>query len=75
MPKESGFINGGLMLKIDMVSGPVIVMQVDDIKAALEKIEANGGKKLMDPHPVGEMGHYAYIEDTENNVVGLWQDA
>jgi len=73
IPKEKGFINGGMMPKSDMVKGPVIAMEVDDIEESLMMVEENGGEKLMDPMPVGEMGHYAYVKDSEGSTIGVWQ--
>jgi uncharacterized protein len=78
MPKESGFINGGLMERNaeQDPSGvkPVIVIKVEDLTEHLKKIEEAGGKVVMPAMDVGDMGHYARIEDTEGNVVGVWQD-
>jgi len=74
MVKEKGFINGGLTPRNEMAKGPVIVMGVEDIHEKLKEVEESGGKTVMDPVPVGEMGFYAYFKDTEDNVIGIWQD-
>jgi predicted enzyme related to lactoylglutathione lyase len=75
-PTEPGFINGGLMLRGDSLDGhPGVVIDVPDIDEALGKIESLGGKTLQTKQPVGDMGFAAYFEDTEGNVVGLWQGA
>ena len=50
-------------------------MDVDDIDAALEKINALGGSTVLPRQDVGGMGWSAYFKDTEGNVVGLWQNA
>ena len=52
---------------------PVVVVDVDDIDAALKKIEGLGGKTVVSRQPVGEMGFSAYFTDTEGNLTGLWQ--
>ena len=57
------------------LSGPTLVIDVDDIDAALAKVESLGGGTLLARTPVGEMGFSAYFKDSEGNVVGLWQDA
>ena len=54
---------------------PVITIDVDDIDAALEKIEALGGATVSARQEVGTMGWAAYFRDTEGNIVGLWQNA
>jgi len=74
MPKESGAINGGLFKRDEgQEISPVIVIQVENIEESLKKIEEAGGKKTTGPSPVGDMGIYARFEDTEGNVMGLWQ--
>jgi uncharacterized protein len=75
-PTESGFINGGMLSREQgATSGPVIVIDVDDIDAKLIKIEETGGSTVVGKTPVGEMGFAAYFKDPEGNVVGLWQTA
>jgi predicted enzyme related to lactoylglutathione lyase len=53
----------------------VVTVDVDDIDAALEKINALGGSTVLPREPIGTMGWAAYFRDTEGNVVGLWQNA
>jgi predicted enzyme related to lactoylglutathione lyase len=53
----------------------VITVEVDDLDAALAKVEELGGKTALGRQTVGEMGYSAYIVDTEGNVIGLWQNA
>lgn len=77
MPKESGAINGG-MLKRDEEndpsgSKPVIVIDVPDAEEYCRKVEQAGGKIVLSARKVGDMGTYARVEDTEGNVIGLWQ--
>ena len=75
-PTESGFINGGMLSREQgATSGPVIVIDVDDIDAKLIKIEETGGSTVVGKTPVGEMGFAAYFTDPEGNVVGLWETA
>jgi hypothetical protein len=73
-PTEPGAINGGMYTRNDQLpKGPVITVDVDDIDAALNKIESLGGKTISPKSPVGEMGFAAYFQDPEGNVLGLWQ--
>ncbi|MCL4387000.1 VOC family protein [Patescibacteria group bacterium] len=74
MPKESGFINGGLMERRDEFQNPVITIDVDSIEEALEKITSKGGKVVSRKMEVGDMGWAAYFRDSEGNVIGLWQN-
>jgi len=74
MPKEPGFISGGMTPGNDKLKAPVIAMRVDDIKKTLEKVEDYDGKRLMDPMSIGDMGYYTYVQDSEGSVIGIWQD-
>lgn len=71
---EPGYINGGMMQR-SQVSAPVVTIDVDDIDAALAKVESLGGRTVEDKSPVGDMGFAAYFSDSEGNVIGLWQTA
>jgi uncharacterized protein len=75
-PAEAGFINGGLTPRDGSVGrAPVVVIDVEDIDATLARIEGQGGRPLREKEPVGDMGFAAYFEDSEGNVVGLWENA
>lgn len=75
-PSEPGFINGGMAQRSESMNPvPNVVVDVEDIDAALAKIESAGGTKIMDRTPVGDMGWTAYFKDSEGNAVGLWQTA
>jgi len=74
MPIESGAINGG-MYKRDETSAktPVIVIQVASVDEYLKKVEGAGGKVFRQKTQVGDMGFYAQVIDTENNIIGIWE--
>lgn len=74
--EEPGFINGGMFRRTNEVpvKGPTVAVVVADIDASLEKIKAAGGSVVMEKIPVSDCGLYAYIRDTEGNVIGVWQD-
>ena len=75
-PSEPGFINGGMLAREESAStGPVVVIDVDDIDAKLVTIEETGGSVLVPKQPVGGMGFTAYVKDPEGNVIGLWETA
>lgn len=75
MPKTAGAINGGMMKRTKEVPGPVIAVHVQSIDEMVKKALAAGGKVVMPKKPIGEMGYYAYVADTEGNTLGLWQSA
>jgi uncharacterized protein len=75
-PTEPGFINGGILARhVSPSNGPVLVIDVESIDVALERITELGGSTLAPKQAVGTMGFNAYVSDTEGNVVGLWETA
>lgn len=44
---------------------------VDDIRATLAAVEANGGRVLMQPYRIEGVGEIGYFEDPEGNVCGV----
>jgi uncharacterized protein len=75
MPDAPGAINGGMFERADDIATPVITIDVDDIDAALTKVESLGGKTVRPRMEVGDMGFAAYFTDSEGNLMGLWQTA
>ena len=75
-PTEPGYINGGMFKReYNATPGAVVVVDVDDIDAALAKVEELGGTTVVGRTPVADMGWSAYFKDTEGNHIGLWQSA
>lgn len=74
-PSEPGFINGGMAARGIPLGAPTLVIDVEDIEAALADVERLGGTTMLARTAVGEMGFSAYFKDSEGNVVGLWQNA
>ena len=73
-PSETGGINGGMLRRQGPITTPVITIGVDDMDDALTRIEKLGGKVAIGRQPVGDMGFSAYVQDTEGNLIGLWQN-
>lgn len=74
MPKEPGAINGGIMKRNTTVKSPVVVINVPSVDEYLKKVKAAGGNIITPKQQVGDMGLFAYVSDTEGNVIGIWQD-
>ena len=75
-PTEPGFINGGMLSRSESAApGPLVVVDVESIEDALQRIGELGGETVVGKIPVGDMGFSAYVKDTEGNVVGLWETA
>lgn len=74
IPTEPGAINGGLTMRNAPGETPVLVINVASIDEYVKKIEDNGGKVVAPKNKVGNMGLYSRVSDTEDNVIGLWED-
>ena len=76
-PKEKGGINGGCYQRggeeHESAKSPVIVVEVDSCSDRIAKIEASGGSVVVPETNVGDMGIYAQVKDTEDNIIGIWQ--
>lgn len=77
-PKEPGAINGGFYKRTKPDQYPSVVIAVDDIYAAMKKVEEAGGKALGGqtpgkPDDIPGIGLYSAIIDTEGNRVGMLQ--
>jgi predicted enzyme related to lactoylglutathione lyase len=74
-PATAGHIDGGILLRQTPVKHPTITIRVDEIDVAAKAIQKNGGKVLEPKAPIGDgsIGYAAYFEDTEGNVIGLFQ--
>lgn len=74
MPKEPGAINGGMMQRTQDVRVPVVAINVSSVDQYVKKAETAGGKVVMPKVEIPGMGFYAYINDSEGNVIGLWEN-
>jgi len=74
MPKESGAINGGMYKRDDKSSRtPVIVIDVSSVDDYIKRVDQSGGKVVRPKVQVGDMGFYAQVSDTEDNIIGIWE--
>ena len=74
LPLEVGGINGGIMKRNDKVKAPVFAINVSSIDEKVTMVLKAGGKVIMPKVDMMGMGFYAYVEDTEGNTIGLWED-
>ena len=49
----------------------MIYVQVDDIDAALVRVVATGGERLVGPAPLPDGRRFAWIKDSAGNTIGL----
>jgi predicted enzyme related to lactoylglutathione lyase len=52
----------------------IFYVEVDDLQAHLDKAASLGGKTLVAPVPI-PTGRFAWMQDPEGNMVGLWKPA
>lgn len=69
--KEGNGIGGGIAASQDGSSVVTVYVQVDDLQAALDKIEAAGGKTVMPPMDVPGGPKIAQFDDPAGNRLGL----
>ncbi len=75
MVKNPGNINGGFFpRRADSPNqSPSVVIAVEDINVAIEKIKEAGGEVLGEPMEIPTVGMYVSFRDTEGNLVSLIQ--
>lgn len=79
LPKEPGRINGGLFKRTKPDQGVVVTIAVNDIQAAMKKVEQAGGKVVGgmqtpgQPDDIPGVGLYISFIDSEGNRVSLLQ--
>ncbi len=73
-PKEPGGINGALFTREAPEDALSIVIRVKSIEDYLQKIEKAGCKIIAQKTPVEKIGFHAKFYDTENNIIGLWEE-
>ena len=74
MPKELGAINGAIVNRSKEVPTPLITINVNSVDEYIKKVEVGGGKAMSAKCEVLGMGYYAYVKDSEDNMLGLWED-
>ena len=74
-PKAPGVINGGFFTRKPDWPGqyPSVVIAVDDVRAAMQRVTSSGGKVLGEPMEIPGVGHYVSFNDSEGNRVGMLQ--
>ena len=70
-----GAIGGGIG-QIHGDNAPVVTfyVQVDNLQAYLDKAVALGGKTIVPPTPIPNIGSFAMFADLDGNLIGLFRD-
>lgn len=73
-PSGADGVGGGLFSPSEHMPAKVIdYMLVDSIDETASKVEAHGGKKAGPKIEIGDHGWLMHIEDSEGNLVAMWQ--
>jgi predicted enzyme related to lactoylglutathione lyase len=56
-----------------MPSYLTIYVLVDDLQASLDKAQSLGGKTVVPPTPIPNVGSFALFTDPEGHVIGLFK--
>jgi len=72
--RELGAINGAIVNRSKEVPTPLITINVNSVDEYIKKVEVGGGKAMSAKCEVLGMGYYAYVKDSEDNMLGLWED-
>ena len=74
-PKKGGTINGGFFEKKPdwPMQHPSVVIAVDDLVRAMDKVTKAGGKVLGEPMDIPGVGGYVSFVDSEGNRVSMLQ--
>lgn len=71
MVTKVGAISGCMIKRNGPPKHPIVTLRVEDIDVLLEKVKKTGGKIVVKKTPM-QMASFAYFENTECNVLGLW---
>src|SRR5512136_19607 len=66
-------INGGLMQTNGEFKGTINTIEVDDIDAAIAKVQTHGGEIVLEKDAIPGVGYQAYIKDNSGIIIGLHQ--
>lgn len=75
-PDDKPGINGGLMPRRGVIDGESVIafvctVDVPDVDACIEAIQAAGGTIAHPKMPIPTIGWLAYGKDTEGNIFGV----
>lgn len=64
---------GGLAPRDENFTQPRSYVETDSIDDTLALVEANGGKVIMPKSPISDTSWWAFFEDPDGNVMGLYE--
>jgi len=73
-PIDPKAVDGGITKRNAIVEAPVLIITVESMDEAREKLKTAGGIALTPKTKVAEFGWSCYARDTEGNVICLWEN-
>ena len=74
VPDQRGIVNGCIVKRIIGLPTPAVLVEVNDLDAAIEKVKEAGGEIVTDRNPMKSLnGEFVLIKDTEGNYVELFK--
>ena len=73
-PEDRG-IDGNIFLREADWQHITMLVAVESIKDAMRNVENAGGSIIAKPHTIPGVGYAAYCKDTEDNVIGLFEES
>lgn len=73
-PEDQPGINGGLMRTSDLPKGTINAIDVPSVDEFVKTVIENRGKVVTPKTTIPDLGYYAYCEDTEGNVFGIFEN-
>lgn len=73
--EERGVLNGCIVKRAIGLPSPAVLVEVDDLDAAVEKVKQAGGEIASEKVLMKSLnGHFVLVKDTEGNYVELFQN-
>lgn len=69
----NGLSGGGFVARAEGIATPRSYVEVESIEESLAQITALGGTVIAEKQPIDETSWWAVFQDTEGNVMGLYQ--
>jgi|SRR5687768_1646318 predicted enzyme related to lactoylglutathione lyase len=73
-PQDTSRVNGCIVKKATGITGPVVLIEVDDLDEAAQKIVAAGGAVVSDKIPMKTLnGTFILVRDPEGNMLEVFK--
>ncbi|HKX72618.1 MAG TPA: VOC family protein [Candidatus Saccharimonadales bacterium] len=72
-PTKPAIVNGCIVKKAIGVTTPVVLLQVEDLDAAMQRVKTAGGSIVSEKIPMGSLnGSFVLVKDPEGNMLELF---